>query len=214
MSGATIEAMRRDTKLFQELDADARAFVSRLMTVETYRPGQYLFHERAEREAVLVIEEGKIIITHGIGQQPAELATLGPGAILGERLLLGSPTHVAAAKAITSVRVLCLSKAATERIEQERPDIYQQLVLVASKTLAERLEYSAGQIAGTRAPLATGRFRIERDSLGERHIPEEMYYGIQTQRVDPDDGRGRRERTHHDQRRVHDVADVDGQVGG
>ena len=183
MSGSNIEVMLRNTRLFEKLDAEALAYVARLTTVESYQPGQYLFHERAAREAVMVIEEGRVIITHGIGQQPAELITLGRGALLGERLLLGSPTHVASAKALTPVRVLRLPKESVERIEQERPDIHQQLVLVAAKTMAERLDYSAAQRAGTPARVATGRFRIERDSLGERHIPEEMYYGIQTQRA-------------------------------
>lgn len=183
MTGSNIETMLHNTKLFQKLDADALAYVAGLITVVNYRPGQYLFHERAARESVLLIEDGRVVITHGIGQQPAELVTLGPGAMLGERLLLGSPTHVASTKALTPVRALCLTADALRRIQQERPAIYQQLVLVASETLAERLEYSAGQIAGTGAPLVTGRFRVERDSLGERRIPEEMYYGIQTQRA-------------------------------
>src|SRR5690554_3045188 len=183
MTTSNIETMLHNTKLFQKLDADALAFVAGLITVVTYRPGQYLFHERAEWESVLLIEEGNVVITHGIGQQPTELATLGPGAMLGERLLLGSPTHVASAKALTPVRALCMRADALSHIQQERSAIYQQLVVVASETLAERLEYSAGQLAGTGAPLITGRFRIERDSLGERRIPEEMYYGIQTQRA-------------------------------
>jgi aspartate ammonia-lyase len=183
MTGSSIQAMLHDTKLFQKLDADALAYIASLVTVVDYRPGQYLFHERGARESVLLIELGDVMITHGIGQQPAELATLGPGAMLGERLLLGSPTHVASAYALTPVRALCLTREALGRIQTERPGIYQQLVLVASETLAERLEYSAGQLAGTRTPLATGRVRVERDSLGERTLPEEVYYGIQTQRA-------------------------------
>lgn len=183
MPNTSIETMLHHTKLFQKLDAEALAYIAGLIRVVEYRPGQYLFHERAARESVLLIEQGSVVITHGIGQQPAELATVGPGAMLGERLLLGSPTHVASARARTPVRALSLTKDAVERIRTERPEIYHQLVLVASETLAERLEYSAGQIAGTRAPLATGRFRLERDSLGKRAIPEEVYYGIQTQRA-------------------------------
>jgi aspartate ammonia-lyase len=65
----------------------------------------------------------------------------------------------------------------------KHPDIYQQLEAAAAATLSERLTYSAAQQAGSDSPVPSGRYRIEQDSLGERRIPEEAYYGVQTQRA-------------------------------
>ncbi len=171
------------TKLLGNLDDVALAVVEGLLEVVEYQPRQYLFHERAPREAVLIIESGQVVVTHGIGQRPIPLATLGPGALLGERLLLGSPTHVASAYAKTEVRGLRFSQAALDQLAEHHPDIYQKLVTAAAETLSERLMYSAAQQAGSESPLPSGRYRTEQDSLGERRIPAEAYYGVQTLRA-------------------------------
>ncbi|MBN1564409.1 MAG: aspartate ammonia-lyase [Anaerolineae bacterium] len=178
-----IRQMLHKTKLLEKLDDAALTVVERLLDVVEYQPRQYLFHERAPREAVIIIESGHVVVTHGIGQRPIPLATLGPGALLGERLLLGSPTHVASAYANTDVRGLRFSRAALDQLAEHHPDIYQVLVAAAAETLSERLMYSAAQQAGSESPLPSGRYRIEQDSLGERRIPAEAYYGVQTLRA-------------------------------
>lgn len=171
------------TRLFQRLGEESLAMVADSVELAEYAPSQYLFHERAPREAVMIIESGEVVITHGIGQNPVALATLGPGGMLGERLLLGSPTHVASAYASTPVRVFKLSKDALDRLAAEHAEIYHQLVLVAAETLAERLDYSMAQLAGQQSPLRTGRYRLEHDLLGDRQIQDDVYYGIQTLRA-------------------------------
>ncbi|MBN2469273.1 MAG: aspartate ammonia-lyase [Anaerolineae bacterium] len=175
--------MLQKTRLLEKLDNAALSVVEGLLEIVEYQPRQYLFHERAPRESVIIIERGQVVITHGIGQHPIPLVTLGPGALLGERLLLGSPTHVASAYAETEVRGLRISRAALDQLVAEHPAIYQQLVAAAAETLSERLTYSAAQQAGSEAPLPSGRYRTEQDSLGERRIPEESYYGVQTLRA-------------------------------
>lgn len=179
----TIQKTLRDSKLFSPLTNSEWAVVGALLEEATFRPRQYLFHERAPRDSVIIVESGEVVITHGIGQRPITLATLGPGAMIGERLLLGGPIHLASAYAKTEVRAKRLSKAALDRLNEEHPRIYHKFVLVASETLAERLEYASGQLAGSPAPVPTGRYRTEHDLLGERQIPDEVYYGIQTQRA-------------------------------
>lgn len=180
---SAIRQMLHKTKLLEKLDDPALAVVEGLLELVEYKPRQYLFHERAPRESVMIVESGYVVITHGIGQHPIPLATLGPGALLGERLLLGSPTHVASAYAKTEVRGLRFSRTALDQLAEEHPDIYQQLVAAAAETLSERLMYSAARQAGSESTLLSGRYRTEQDSLGERRIPDEAYYGVQTLRA-------------------------------
>ncbi len=179
----SIRQMLHTTKLLEKLDDAALAVVEGLLEVVDYQPRQYLFHERAPRESVLIIVSGSVVITHGIGQRPIPLATLGPGALLGERLLLGSPTHVASAYAKTAVRGLRFSRPALDQLAARHPEIYQQLVAAAAETLSERLTYAAAQQAGIETAPPSGRYRAEHDSMGERRIPEEAYYGVQTLRA-------------------------------
>lgn len=178
-----LRQMLHKTKLLERLGETALAVVEEQLDVADYQPQQYLFHEHAPRESVMIIESGEVVVTHGIGQRPVPLATLGPGALLGERLLLGSQSHVTSAYAKTSLRVLRLKRAALEQLAEKHPAIYQQLVSAAAETLSERLMYSATQQAGGESSPLSGHYRIEQDSLGERRIPEEAYYGVQTLRA-------------------------------
>ncbi len=179
----TIRQALRQVRLLEGLDDAALTTVEELLEVAEYQPQQYLFHEHAPRESMMIIESGYVVVTTGIGQRPIPLATLGPGALLGERLLLGSPTHVASAYAKTEVRGLQLSRGALDQLAEKRPDIYQQLVTAAAETLSERLMYSAAQQAGGSALPLSGGYRTEQDSLGERRVPDEAYYGVQTVRA-------------------------------
>ncbi|NLX11487.1 MAG: aspartate ammonia-lyase [Chloroflexi bacterium] len=183
MSDENTREMLRGTRLFEKLDDAALQIVIGLVEVVEYQARQYLFHERGPREAVMIIASGQVAITHGIGQQPLTLAIVGPGAMLGERLLLGGDTHVASAQARMPVQVLQLSKAALERLAAEHLPIYHQLVLVAAETLSERLDYSRKRLEGRQPTLPSGRYRVEHDLLGERPVPDEAYYGIQTLRA-------------------------------
>ena len=97
--------MLRNTRLFEKLDAEALAYVARLTTVESYQPGNIFSRTGGARGRHG--DRGRPG-HHHTRDRPAtyRLITLGRGALLGERLLLGSPTHVASAKALTPVRVL------------------------------------------------------------------------------------------------------------
>ncbi len=179
----SIHQMLHKIRLFEQLDKPALTVVAGLLEVVEYQPRQYLFHERDPRQSVMIIESGEVVVTHGIGQRPITLVTLGPGALLGERLLLGSPTHVASAYAKTAVRILRFSRAVLDDLAEKHPDIHQQLVVAAAETLSERLMHSASQLAGGGTTMPSGRYRTEQDSLGERRLPDEVYYGVQTLRA-------------------------------
>lgn len=68
-----------------------------------------------------------------------------------------------------------------EQLAEKRPDIYQQLVAVAAKTLSEQSMASAASQA--EVMLSSARYRTEQDSLGELRVPDGAYYGVQTLRA-------------------------------
>lgn len=183
MSPQETVAILHQTPLAQKLDSAELAALAQMADTQTYPAQSYLFHEREPRDAVLIIKQGRVVITHGVGQQPLKLATLGPGALLGERLLLGEPVHVASAYAETDVQVVRLTKDTLNQLATSQTGIYQKLVVMAAETLATRLEYSSARLAGAASPLLSGQTRPEHDLLGDREVPEEYYYGIQTMRA-------------------------------
>ncbi|HVO42430.1 MAG TPA: aspartate ammonia-lyase [Aggregatilineales bacterium] len=171
----------RQTWLFDDLpDAEIDYFV-REAQPQTYHSGQYLYHERTPRDALYVIASGQVCLLHGIGQAPVTVTAIGPGSVLGERLLLGDPTHVLSAQAMIEVTLLALFKPAFERFAQEKRPLYEALVLKTTRRLREGMNGSLAADEPDRP--AEARYRTEHDLLGERQVPAEALYGVQTLRA-------------------------------
>src|SRR6185312_9013965 len=70
-------------------------------------------------------------------------------------------------------------------IVQERPALYARLVARAARAISQRLRSADATLAGHGRMLgfADGRRRREHDLLGERDVPDDAMYGIQTLRA-------------------------------
>ena len=150
--------------------------VSKFILTKKYKKDEYLFHESMPRQGIYFITNGKVEILKGIGDQPLRLTLLGKGTLLGERILLSNNIpHMTSAKTTTETTVLQLSIQAIKNIESESKNIYQKMILAAGNILAQKLSTTQGLTP-------TQQYRKEHDLLGEREIPENVLYGIQTQR--------------------------------
>ncbi|PYP75088.1 MAG: aspartate ammonia-lyase [Gemmatimonadetes bacterium] len=113
------------------------------------------------------------------------VATLGAGEAVGEGLLLDDRTHGTTARALTDTSVLLLSRDSVTRMIRETPALYAALVGRAARAIAHRLAAVDATMFGRGRALGFGgkRIRLEHDLLGEREVPDEALYGIQTLRA-------------------------------
>jgi aspartate ammonia-lyase len=146
----------------------------------TYQDGQFLFHARAPREALYLIEEGQVRLLHGIGQRPVTVAVVGPGAVLGERLVLASPTHVLSAQAVGEVQALRIPGEIFNSLERDDPQTRTAISQAAARRLGDQLQAGTLNLSAREEAAPS---RIEHDLLGERRVPAEVYYGIHTLRA-------------------------------
>ncbi|MCZ7546364.1 MAG: aspartate ammonia-lyase [Anaerolineae bacterium] len=165
------------------LDAESIDLILKHAKLLHFGTEQYLFHQHAPQEAVYFVVSGRVRLERGIGQEPYHLATLGPGAMLGVRLLLGANTYATSARALSPVTALCLERAVLERLTAENPKLYQGLLRLSAQALSDRLAYADHVLMRQEPVFASGKQRTERDSLGERQVPAGAYYGIQTLRA-------------------------------
>src|SRR5579859_1477990 len=180
MMPETLDVLR-SCWLFAELDDEALGKLAGHTDRLTFHTGQYLFHEHTPRESIFVVESGQVSLLHGIGQRPVTVAIVGPGGLLGERLLLGDPTHLLSAQANTEVATYRIPKSALDALAQSDKHLYETLVRSAAQRLSDRLK--VGQLADEPARSATDHYRVEHDLLGERQVPAEALYGVQTLRA-------------------------------
>ncbi len=146
----------------------------------TYAAGDYLFHESTPRLWLGIVLEGEIEITRGAQTRSVVVATLASGAVLSEGVMLDDAPHAANAVTRQGARVWQIAKADLEKTRQDNPEVFYRIAARVAARLSERLRLAAERIAGERSATVVTSVRLEHDSLGEREVPDNAYYGVQT----------------------------------
>jgi aspartate ammonia-lyase len=159
--------------------------LSHLVQPATYECDTVLFTEGSERAILALVVSGAIAIEKHVNGRPIRLATLGAGEAVGEGLLLDDSAHGTSARALTDTQVLLITREQVAGILRETPTLYAALVGRAAKAISHRLAAVDATLVGRGRALGFGgaRTRVEHDLLGEREVPEDALYGVQTLRA-------------------------------
>ena len=111
--------------------------------------------------------------------------TLGAGEAVGEGLLLDDSAHGTTARVIMPGTAMALTRTQLDDITREAPQLYAALVARAARAISMRLRRADATLVGRGRTLGFGghRTRTEHDLLGEREVPYEALYGVQTLRA-------------------------------
>jgi aspartate ammonia-lyase len=182
---ATIRDRLRQTQFLEGLTDSAIHQLAKIVTAITYEADAVLFHEGSAREFMSILVSGAVAIEKGMNGKPVRLVTLGAGQALGEGLLLDELPHGTSARALQRAEAYQLSIAQVHEMVKEQPALYAALVGRAARSISQRLAATDATLVGHRRTLGfTGsRTRKEHDLLGEREVPEDALYGVQTLRA-------------------------------
>ena len=162
---------------------DLEVFYQRGVLVE-YSPGDWLFHESTPRRWAGLITDGEVEIIRGTHGSTNRLAVLGFGAFLSESALLDDLQHATGAFTRKGAVVWQISHLELDRLKKERPAVFYRVVARVAQRIADRLRKASELKAGVeRIGQLIGGIRKETDSLGERELPANAYYGVQTARA-------------------------------
>ena len=159
--------------------------LSRLVREVEYDCDSLLFEEGSERHLLALVVSGAVAIEKRQNGRPVRLATLGPGEAVGEGLLLDDSAHGTSARAILPTTAYVLSRPQIEGMLKEAPTLYAALVGRAARAISHRLSAVDATLVGRGRTLGFGgaRTRTEHDLLGDRDVPDEALYGVQTLRA-------------------------------
>ncbi|MCY7378293.1 MAG: aspartate ammonia-lyase [Gemmatimonadaceae bacterium] len=159
--------------------------LSRLVREVEYDCDSLLFEEGSERHLLALVVSGAVAIEKRQNGRPVRLATLGPGEAVGEGLLLDDSAHGTSARAILQTTAYVLSRPQIEGMLKEAPTLYAALVGRAARAISHRLSAVDATLVGRGRTLGFGgaRTRTEHDLLGDRDVPDEALYGVQTLRA-------------------------------
>ena len=167
-------------------DGDYHLLAQRVEPV-SFAPGARLFSQGDPRSRLVLIDQGSVAIEKSAGTDAPtmRLATLGAGDAIGEGLLLDESAHGTTAVALEPLAGFALTRDAIGEIVRERPTLYAALVGRSARAISARLRAMDATLVGRGRAVGFGggRTRLEHDLLGEREVPSEALYGVQTLRA-------------------------------
>src|SRR2546430_1625649 len=181
------------TPIIQQLEAPARAMgipISELATIVergqmvAYEAGACLFHESTPREWMGIVMDGEVEIVRGLQGTRTHLATLTSGALISEGILLDESAHSSSAFARSDgAKVHKIPQAVLADVMANKPDVYYRIVARIAQRISDRLRAASEYLEKRAQAPEIASYRSEHDSLGDREIPNNAYYGVQTTRA-------------------------------
>jgi aspartate ammonia-lyase len=159
--------------------------LARIVEPAEFACDQALFEEGEPRRVLALVVSGAVAIEKQENGRPMRLATFGPGEAVGEGLLLDDSIHGTSARAIVQTTCYVLTREQVDGMLKESPTLYAALVGRAARAISQRLSAVDATLVGRGRTLGFGgaRHRVEHDLLGEREVPHDALYGVQTLRA-------------------------------
>ena len=184
-SPSTVRAQLREIAFLDGLTDGDYHYLSLHIEPVAYGCDATIFEEGTPRALFALIIEGSVAIEKQAGGNPQRLATFGAGQAIGEGLLLDQDRHGTTARTLEATKALVLRLPQLQEIIRERPTLYAALVTRAARAISQRLRATDATLVGRGRTLGFGgtRTRMEHDLLGERPVPDDALYGVQTLRA-------------------------------
>ncbi len=149
----------------------------------TYKAEEWLFHESSPKSWTGLILHGEVELVQGLHGSSRHVAVLGPGALISEGAILDEHAHSMGSMTRAGATLWQIDQEAIASYRESNPETFYRIVARIAVLISERLRMASARKVQESGPNVVGRMRLERDSLGERELPEHAYYGVQTLRA-------------------------------
>jgi aspartate ammonia-lyase len=179
-----IQGHLRACELFSGLNDDAIALLARVARRREVASGDYLFRQGTPREKTFLVVEGQLEILQARpgSDRPDRLIVLGPGETAAEGAMLHSAPHTTSGRALNRLTVLELPQNELRRRQESHAPEAVAVLRQVALTMMRRMQFGSSADVGLEKQYATGITRREHDLLGDREVPADALYGIQTLR--------------------------------
>lgn len=170
-------------EIFSGLDEAELAHVETITRERRLAEGEVLFRVGEARRALYVIESGKlqmVVERNGIEQVLITMSRLDS---VVELALLEHSTHTTSARAAVSTVLLELDVRTLRKWLQEDGHRAMRVMANVARVVSRRLTYRTSDQTGLAQSYGMGDVRKEKDLLGERDVPSDAMFGIQTLRA-------------------------------
>jgi aspartate ammonia-lyase len=167
-------------ELFKGLSVEEINLIAVESEARKIRRGELLFRENEPRKEIFLIAEGKVELykTTVFGDEQ-RITFFGRLDFLGEGSLMEDSPHSTSARAVEDSIILALNK----ELFRASGSIAMVILSNITKVVSRRMRYANAKAMNLTAQYESGKTRLEHDLLGDREVPYEYYYGIQTLRA-------------------------------
>lgn len=167
-------------ELFSGLSEQEMHQVADHLELKFYNAGEIIFKEKDPREKIYMILNGhvELYISHEESKSN-RLSVFGKYDFLGEGSLTDDSYHSTNARTIDSLQLFVLNK----DFFKDKGNITLKVFSNVFKIINRRLQNMNSVKIGSAAQYQSTKTRTEHDLLGNREVPDEYLYGIQTLRA-------------------------------
>jgi aspartate ammonia-lyase len=178
-----IKSFLNSIELFLDLNEQEKEMLAKNFEIHNYKSGELLFIENNPRKYLYIIYEGEVELFKNtpFGEEK-RLSIFTKQDFLGEGAFIDDSPHSTTARTTLNSEILILSKEKFFEIAKIDPSIPAKIYSRMAKVVFRRMEFANTRAINQGAQYQSRRTRKEHDLLGERDVPYEVYYGIQTLR--------------------------------
>ncbi|HEY6625589.1 MAG TPA: aspartate ammonia-lyase, partial [Ignavibacteriaceae bacterium] len=184
MEKSVIKSFLKRIELFKGLDDNQLQTVADKISVENFLINGMVFTENNTRENLSIIYEGEVELfkTTPYGGEK-RLSIFGKYDFLGEGALMDDSPHSTSARATVNSVIFRLSRDKFKELMVEHNDVAMDILSKIARVISRRMSSANTRSVNLAAQYQSGRTRSEHDLLGDREVPNEVYYGVQTLRA-------------------------------
>ena len=184
MKKQDIKTFLKKVELFKKLNDSELDIVAQLVEDHHYKTRSFIFQENGLTDkCIYIIYEGEVELFKKtpFGDEK-RLTFFGQYDFMGEGTIMSDSPHSTNARTLKPTHVLSITLEKFSTLFVSQPSIALKIFMQISKVISRRMQQSNLRVVNVAAQYESGRTRIEKDLLGQREVPHEVYYGIQTMR--------------------------------
>lgn len=183
MEISDIKDFLKKIELFKGLTEPERELLAASFELKTYEKNSMLFVESNPRKNLFLIIDGEVELFKKtpFGEE-RRLSFFGKYDFMGEGALLDDSPHSTSARATLNTSALLLSRDSLSKLLLEHSTAALKVLSHIAKVISRRMQAANVRSVNESIQYQSGRTRTEHDLLGDREVPYEFYYGVQTLR--------------------------------
>lgn len=180
MDSSRIVSFLQKIELFRGLDENELKSLSKVVNEQKFEAGDLLFRENGPREGILIIFEGEVELfkSNPYGVE-LKLTYFSSGDFLGEGAWASNSPHSTSARALKPTTVFKINN----DLLSSNAQISVKVLTNITRVIQRRMRHANNRMINPASQYESGSTRLEHDLLGERDVPAEYYYGVQTLRA-------------------------------